>query len=519
MNRLKRIVTTKGDGGERQQIVTFTRWVNHKLKDYGLTPLEDITTDLDNGCHLVKLASTLFNLEVPKEYVEAPQDPTQGTSNIDISLQLLKDANVVIPPTKSEVILSHSIKGILDLIWSIVLHYLLKRIRELTYMPPMDESASEKTKSEDLKKILRDWLAELGASTKGFTEEWRDGMCILNVFRSYDVTLVPDYTSRTGEDATGNLTLALEVGSRLGVPQLFAPEDIITSPVVDKRSILTYLSEIYCVVLSSKRTKETKKVDDANKRGRLLRQKIAEIEKRIGTVTAENEKLKKDIADLKTKRQNSVTEGVAETQDLKAKIRALENENRSLGGPAYQPKSQQPSVPTAAGFRNFQLRSIGKADEEENKKLKSQLKTLENENKLLKASSQSAGGAGSSSSSSASGGKGRKVTNNIIENVDEKFLVAVFVSSILAGFLPTFFFFILGTATFVLLADVLIPKYTQALRNYVNPQQLSLAGYAILAANVFMFVVMLLFGGGGGGDDDDEYYDDEDYDDDEYYDE
>ena len=513
MNRLKRIVTTKGDGGERQQIVTFTRWVNNKLKDSGLAPLEDITTDLDNGCHLVKLACVLFNLEVPKEYVDAPQDPTQGTSNIDLSLQLLKDANVVIPPTKSEVILSHNVKGILDLVWSAILHYLLKRIRELTYMAPMDESASEKTKSEDLKKILRDWLAELGASTKGFTEEWRDGMCILNVFRSYDVTLVPDYTSRTGEDATGNLNLALEVGARLGVPPLFAPEDVITSPVVDKRSILTYLSEVYCAVLSSKRSKETKKVDDANKKGRLLRQRIAEIEKRIGTVTAENEKLKKDIADLKTKRQNSVSDGVAETQELKAKIRALENENRSLGGPLYQQqqqqKSSQPSVPTAAGFRNFQLRSIGKADEEENKKLKSQLKTLENENKMLKSSSSGSGGAGPAGGAGA--GKGRKVTNNIIENVDETFLVVVFVSSILAGFLPTFFFFILGTATFVLLADILIPKYTQALRNYVNPQQLSLAGYAILAGNVFIFVASLLFG--GGGDDDDYYDEDEDYED------
>lgn len=503
MNRLKRIVTTKGDGGERQQAITFTRWVNNRLKDSGLSPLEDITTDLDNGCHLTKLACTLFSLEPPQEYVPEPQDQAQGTTNLECALQLLKDANVVLPPAKPEAITNHNVKVILDLVWSVILHYLLKRLRELSYMAPMDEGASEKSKSEDLKKILRDWLAELGASTKGFTEEWRDGMCILNVFRCYDSTLVPDYASRSGEDAAGNLALALEIGARMGVPQLFAPDDVITSPVVDKRSILTYLSEIYCVVLSGKRSKENKKVDDATKRGKALRQRIAEIEKRIPAVTAENDKLKKEVSDLKIKKQNSISGGVAETQDLRAKIRALENENRALGG-----GSANSSFPSQqAGFRNFQLKTIGKADEDENKRLKSQLQTLENENKRLKSSSSNVNGGGDVRNSG-----NRKMSNNLIENYDDKFLVAVFVSSLLAGFLPSFFFFILGTATFVLLADILIPKYTQTLRKYVNPQQLSLAGWVLLAGNTLIFVLSLLFGGGG---DDDDYYDD----DDEYYDE
>ena len=74
---------------------------------------------------------------------------------------------------------------------------------------------------------------------------------------------------------------------------------------------------------------------------------------------------------LKTQRQNAVADGVAETQDLRNKIiRALENENRSLsgGGAVAQIQQQQ------QGFRNFQLRNIGKADEEENKRLKSTTK-------------------------------------------------------------------------------------------------------------------------------------------------
>ena len=147
--------------------------------------------------------------------------------------------------------------------------------------------------------------------------------------------------------------------------------------------------------VSRKRSKESKKVDDATKRGKAIRQRIADVEKRLAAVTAENDRLRKDVSTLKAQRQNAVADGVAETQDLRNKIRALENENRSLsggsnggGGTAVQVKQQQ------QGFHNFQLRNIGKADEEENKRLKAQLKTLESENRALKRAAPAKGWCG-----------------------------------------------------------------------------------------------------------------------------
>ena len=146
---------------------------------------------------------------------------TQGVANIDLALKMLKDAGVVLPPTKAEGVTNHNAKAVLELIWVIVLHYLLKRIRELACMPPMDEGASEKTKSEDLKRILRDWLGELRVGTKGFTEEWRDGMCMLSVLYACDAFLLPDYGARSGEDACRNLAAALEAGGEAGRPRTF----------------------------------------------------------------------------------------------------------------------------------------------------------------------------------------------------------------------------------------------------------------------------------------------------------
>ena len=315
---------------------------------------------------------TFFSIEIPPKYVSVPSEvATQGVANIDLALKMLKDAGVVLPPTKAEGVTNHNAKAILELIWVIILHYLLKRIRELACMPPMDEGASEKTKSEDLKRILRDWLGELRVGTKGFTEEWRDGMCMLSVLYACDASLVPDYGTRSGEDACGNLAAALEAGAKLGVPELFVPNEVAEAPVVDKRSLLTYLTEVYCAVLAGERLKGAKKVDDATKRGKAIRQRIADVEKRLAAITAENDRLRKDVSTLKTQRQNAVADGVAETQDLRNKIiRALENENRSLsgGGAVAQIQQQQ------QGFRNFQLRNIGKADEEENKRLKSTTK-------------------------------------------------------------------------------------------------------------------------------------------------
>ena len=112
----------------------------------------------------------------------------------------------------------------------------------------------------------------------------------------------------------------------------------------------------------------------------------------------------------------------------------------------------------------------------------------------------------------AKGGAGG-LTNNIIANMDRMMLGAVFASTVLVGFLPMLFFLILGTATFLLLANILIPQHTQFLRNMVTPPQMSLAGWAILAANVFVVFLSFIFGGG------DEYYvdDDEYYEDDEEY--
>ena len=65
---------------------------------------------------------------------------------------------------------------------------------------------------------------------------------------------------------------------------------------MDKRSLLTYLTEVYCAVLAGERLKGAKKVDDATKREKAIRQRIADVEKRLAAITTENDRLRKDVS-------------------------------------------------------------------------------------------------------------------------------------------------------------------------------------------------------------------------------
>ena len=91
---------------EMQQKRTFTNWVNERLKKQSLVPglpeLHDVTTELEDGVHLVCLMHALFP-QAPatlRQFKTKPRNSFEKKLNIEYALQLADQAGVRAPLTK-----------------------------------------------------------------------------------------------------------------------------------------------------------------------------------------------------------------------------------------------------------------------------------------------------------------------------------------------------------------------------------------------------------------------------------
>merc|ERR1719400_900165 len=78
-------------------------------------------------------------------------------------------------------------------------------------------------------------------------EDWRDGRAFLALLHHHRPELV-DLSKMEDEDTVTNCSKAFAIAERLGVPSLLDPQDMAQSTVVDRLSILTYLSSLYHVL-------------------------------------------------------------------------------------------------------------------------------------------------------------------------------------------------------------------------------------------------------------------------------
>jgi len=105
-------------------------------------------------------------------------------------------------------------------------------------------------------KALEKWARDLVADYKNvnilnMTTSWRNGLGFCAIIHHFHPDLI-DFHSLDPDDVFGNNDLAFQVAEHhLGIPSLLDPQDMVECELLDRLSILTYLSQYYQAFQSS----------------------------------------------------------------------------------------------------------------------------------------------------------------------------------------------------------------------------------------------------------------------------
>jgi len=262
---------------ERQRR-TFTQWFNARVKDVyvgGTTsPINDITTDLDDGVQLLRLMAGLYNLYPPAGLSMKPRNHFEKLENITTALKLADQAGVKAPLTKESHFVEHDLRMILGFTWSCILHYSSAQFkgpgRSVSSVHRKNSSSSSSAgalplatavsspslqRGGGLKEILlqycRSCLRDTGIPMDNFTSHWSDGRAFLGLLHNHDKDTVPDFEKRCAEPVTDieerkrNLEDAFAAAERIGAPRLLLVEDVAGPEEPDEHSVMTYVAELH----------------------------------------------------------------------------------------------------------------------------------------------------------------------------------------------------------------------------------------------------------------------------------
>ncbi|KAF9425695.1 actinin alpha 2 [Podila epigama] len=263
------------------QKTAFMRWVNVQLaKTTTYGPMTSIEKDMKDGKRLIGL------LEVVSQ---EPLKPERGNmrihqmANVSKALAFLeKKTDEAMGSIGNEDIVDGNVKLTLGLVWIIIYRFQIQHIAntmaELYPSLGVDamegEDASTLTLSKgkkkgpsshqvDAKQALLKWVrfqlddySDIIPPIQDFHRSWKTGLAFAALIHRHDPDILPDFYTNiltlpheTVDQWRTTLAMAFDVAlSKMSIPRLLEPDDLVGVETPDERSIMTYVSEYYLVM-------------------------------------------------------------------------------------------------------------------------------------------------------------------------------------------------------------------------------------------------------------------------------
>jgi hypothetical protein len=160
----------------------------------------------------------------------------QKIENANKALEFIKRRGVALTNIGAEDIVDSNEKLILGLIWSIILRFSIASISE-----------EGLTAKEGLLLWCQRRTTPYAADFKinDFTGSWQDGLALCALIHRHRPDLL-NYWALDKKQKLANTQLALDVADKhLGIPKLFAAEDIVEAIRPDERSVMTYVAQYF----------------------------------------------------------------------------------------------------------------------------------------------------------------------------------------------------------------------------------------------------------------------------------
>ncbi|KAI8907227.1 calponin homology domain-containing protein [Gorgonomyces haynaldii] len=220
---------------ESIQKKTFTNWFNNQLKKKNLPPVSNLDQDLSSGENLIQLLEIIGDESLGR-YNKNPKLRLQKIENCNKALEFIKKRGVHLTNIGAEDIVDVNQKLLLGLIWTIILRFTIADISE-----------EGLTAKEGLLLWCQRRTAPYSAdfTIKEFTFSWQSGLALCALIHRHRPDLL-DYYGLDKNDKHGNTQLAFDVAEKhLGIPKLFAVEDLVDVVKPDERSVMTYVAQYF----------------------------------------------------------------------------------------------------------------------------------------------------------------------------------------------------------------------------------------------------------------------------------
>lgn len=270
---------------ERTQRRAFIGWVNHHLKKRHME-VEDPEKDFADGVRLINLLEELCKTKLPP-YDPKPRVQIQKVQNLSIALNFIKQQGIKLIGVDATTFTDGKMKLILGTIWLLIHKFEIADISEAAL---------------HAKDGLLLWCANKTAGYKNvkvenFHTSFQDGLAFCALIHKHRPDLIK-FDTLDPANRADNLRLAFDVADKhLDIPKLLDPEDLISIPKPDERSMITYLSQLFQKFANTQKSELS----------------LRRIE-RVIALTEMNDRLKADYNQRAQKMVNWINNMIAELQ-------------------------------------------------------------------------------------------------------------------------------------------------------------------------------------------------------------